>query len=298
MNIDPNLLLSLVSGETKQVVEFFIARGVLKRLKTCTACTNLMGIVPFKSSMDGCAYRCMRTECSRYKGYISIRKGSFFDGIKIKLQQCLHLLYFFCKWRTKTQAISDTGCTKKLVYSFFDALQKRCGEYIAAHPIVLGGDGVQVQIDESTFRYTPKNHRGRMPSNEKWVFGMIEGNLSSNKLIVKVVDDRTASTLLSIIREHVRPLSVIVSDQWAAYNQIERDLGLRHLTVNHKLHFVDPTTGAHTQRIESIWSQLKGKCKEMRGVCGSSLPGYLNEWMWRYNFARNNGQAIFDLIMI
>ena len=137
-----------------------------------------------------------------------------------------------------------------------------------------------------------------MPENELWVFGMIEGSLESHKMVLLLVPDRSAATLIPIIRQYASPLSVIYSDQWLAYSSIQRDLGMGHLTVNHTLHFVDPTSGANTQRIESLWAQLKGKCKEMRGVQGDSLQKYLYEWMWRYNYARDNGDAIYDLLKL
>lgn len=205
---------------------------------------------------------------------------------------------FFSNWRTRTQTIADSGCGRKAVYAFFLALQKQCGRYNARHPTLLGGDGVRVQIDESLFNHKRKNHTGRIPDHKLWVFGMIEGNLESHKIVLKHVEDRSAATLLPIIREHVRPLQVVVSDEWRAYCQVERDLGMGHLTVNHKMHFVDPNTGAHTQRIESLWAQLKGHCKEMRGMHRASFQGYLDEWMWRYNYARSDGNAIFTLIKL
>ena len=53
-----------------------------------------------------------------------------------------------------------------------------------------------------------------------------------------------------------------------------------HETVNHS-HFVDPTTGVHTQHIESYWKTVKGKLKHMRGCHATQLPSYLDEFMWR-----------------
>lgn len=72
---------------------------------------------------------------------------------------------------------------------------------------------------------------------------------------MQVVPTRNAAILLPIIRAHVAPGTVIHSDQWAAYNRVQSLPPVSsHHTVNH---FVDPTTGVHTQNIESYWAREK-----------------------------------------
>lgn len=67
---------------------------------------------------------------------------------------------------------------------------------------------------------------------------------------------RDAATLLSLIAAHVRPGTIIYSDNRSAYNQLSAKTGSTHghHTVNHSLHFVDPVTGAFTQGLEGMWS--------------------------------------------
>ena len=72
-----------------------------------------------------------------------------------------------------------------------------------------------------------------------------------------------------------------MSDEWRAYNAIP-NLDMAHQTVNHSLNFVDPSTGAHTQGIESTWSQAKRMMKR-EGVMSTSpalFPTYLPEFLW------------------
>ena len=89
------------------------------------------------------------------------------------------------------------------------------------------------------------------------------------------VDRRDAATLLPIIQQYIAPGTTIISDLWAAYNTIGT-LGYQHLTVNHSLNFVDPTTGACTNHIESVWQKAKQKHKHTRT--------YLAEFMWKQRF--------------
>ena len=101
---------------------------------------------------------------------------------------------------------------------------------------------------------------------------------------MEIVPKRSKKKLLPIIHSVVRPGSIVHSDQWAAYNDIQQELGLDHETVNHSLHFVDPATGVHTQTIESYWNRHKRRVKTMQGVKREFLHGYLNEFCWRDRF--------------
>lgn len=98
---------------------------------------------------------------------------------------------------------------------------------------------------------------------------------------MQTVEKRDAATLLPIIENVVRPGSIVYSDEWRAYRQIQPKLGLQHETVNHSVNFVDPGTGVHTQSIESYWTKTKYTFKVMKGVAADSLPSYLEERMWR-----------------
>ena len=101
---------------------------------------------------------------------------------------------------------------------------------------------------------------------------------------MELVPRRDANTLLPIIQAHVQPGTTIYSDEWRAYSQVQR-LRLQnvssHATVNHSLHFVDPSTGVHTQNIESYWSRVKHRINHMKGLHHHLLALYLEEFMWR-----------------
>ena len=99
-----------------------------------------------------------------------------------------------------------------------------------------------------------RNHGRRIDG--PWVFGLIQGR----DVRYFYVERRNAETLMPIIQREVEVGSVIHSDEWPAYRQLQQ-LGYHHDTVNHQHQYVDPTTGAHTQRIERSWlgSNLSGQ---------------------------------------
>ena len=88
---------------------------------------------------------------------------------------------------------------------------------------------------------------------------------------MEVVQWRDAVTLLPIIQGHVRPGTIIYSDQWSVYRRVGVLPNVSsHSTVNHSLHFKDPVTGVHTNNMESYWEHAKGKLKKMKDASTNS----------------------------
>ncbi len=149
-----------------------------------------------------------------------------------------------------------------------------------------------------------KHHKGKdLKRPQIWVFGMYERPLNEKdpkKCLFIPVPKRDAFNLLNIIYKHVNPGTLIISDCWAAYNDIRKlDKSFEHQTVNHSLNFVDPETLAHTNSIESVWNSGKIQFKTMRGVSRKFLNSYLTEFMWRRNYTNDRFgacEAIVDAI--
>ena len=140
-------------------------------------------------------------------------------------------------------------------------------------------------------------HRGRRTRREKWVFGMVDTSTTPSLGYMEIVPDRTAGTLLPIIQNHTLPGTIIHSDEWRAYNRVSNiPTAASHQTVNHSLNFVDPSTGVHTQNIESYWARAKRKFKRMKGVAEEQLPSYLDEFMWQERYGRTAREAYNNIV--
>ena len=96
------------------------------------------------------------------------------------------------------------------------------------------------------------------------------------------VPDRSAATLMPFIIANIRPGTTVVSDQWRAYSTIQNVPGLTHKTVNHSAHFVDPNTGANTQRIERLWKAAKERNKRQNGTQRHMIDSYMCDFLWRH----------------
>ena len=169
--------------------------------------------------------------------------------------------------------------SKKTGVDWYNFLRDVCAQYYVDHPNVIGGPGIKVEIDESKFGRR-KYHRGRYVEGH-WVFGGTE-RITGKAFLVEV-EKRDAATLIPSIRQHIRTGSIIYSDEWHAYSSLGTS-GYTHHTVNHSQNFVDPDTGAHTQSVESMWSQAKRMMREEKVMHSRLFDTYLPEFMWRKEF--------------
>jgi len=127
-----------------------------------------------------------------------------------------------------------------------------------------------------------KNNAGRILP-QQWIFSGI--CRETKACFIVRVPDRSEKTLLPIIQKYIRPGSIIMSDCWKAYNNLQQ-AGFKHNTVNHMYNFVDPNTGAPRER---LWGN-----KKRRGTNRNFLESYLAEFMWRTRIGKND---VFETIL-
>jgi transposase-like protein len=174
----------------------------------------------------------------------------------------------------------------------------------------LGGVGCVVQIDESKFMRLKHNrgHASRIVRRKYWAFGIFD--VTTQKVMIKVVRNRRRETIFPIISQYVAPQSIIWSDEFSVYtggpnySNIEGSplalLGpYLHCVVNHSLHYKDPETGVHTNNIEATWGAAKRRFKAMNGSTRFYLQSYVDEYCWRKNFAEGDSFGkILEIIRI
>jgi len=179
----------------------------------------------------------------------------------------LKIMWKFSQEIQWVDVLSEIHCGKNTLNKLFSKLRRLCRKYYEDNYFLLGGDGYIINCDESVFRHKPKYHRGRPTTQEFWVFGIVYASVVPSRGYMTLVKNRSVNTLLPIIKKHVKEGSVVYTDCWAAYDNIN-SIGLHHETVNHSLHFVNPKTGLHTQFIESYWAKQKYRQKKIKGSMG------------------------------
>ena len=88
----------------------------------------------------------------------------------------------------------------------------------------LGSLGGVCQIDKSMIRNKPKNHRRRATDHEIWILGIADCSYIPAPVYLERVESRSEDVLLLIIQNFVRDSTVILTEQWRAYEKISEDL--------------------------------------------------------------------------
>jgi IS1 family transposase len=145
---------------------------------------------------------------------------------------------------------------------------------------VIGGPGCTVEIDE-TLAIKRKYNRGRV-LRDGWLFGGIEQREDNVfRCFIQMVYNRSEAHLTNLIRRHVAPGTHIITDGWAAYQNLSA-AEYTHSVVIHEQNFVSPNDDqTHTQKIESTWSSLKRFIRSRGTNKGDCYLEYVCEYMFR-----------------
>lgn len=296
----PELTVDVFSNLNDNEVIGWLRQQHLLRLTppNCPTCGVPMELKIDLATSDGLRWR-HRSKVNPHDHRISIRDGSFFSGNnatghRIQLRKMLNLLFL---WSSKVSLINATSLlevSKECVVDWFGYARDICSWKLLQFPLVFGGPGVVVEIDESLFFKRKNNVGHEVP--QQWVFGIYQPDIKRGYLCL--VDRRDAATLIPIIQQHVAPQSIIHSDMWAAYhNLVQLPQNYQHLTVNHQTNFVNPVNSATTNHVESYWRRAKQQLKSMYSIPRERLPMYLDEFLWRDSYSGNSCLETFNNLL-
>jgi transposase len=77
----------------------------------------------------------------------------------------------------------------------------------------------------------------------------------------KVVDDTKADTLMPIIRQKIKPESIVYTDCYRSYNPLDVS-GFHHRRINH----ATERKHNHINGIENFWNQAKRVLRKHNGI--------------------------------
>ena len=202
----------------------------------------------------------------------------FFEFSKIPLSYRLYIIFLSSIDESNKKVSLLTGLSLRTVITALQRLQDICCLKILRGNLKLGGRGKTIKIDESMFGHKRKYNRGRVGQGT-WVFGMVKRGPRPS--LAFRVPNRSRETLVTgLVQKFVEPGTTMISDKFSPYFNLN-NVGYKHLVVNHSENFVDSYTGAHSNVIEGVWSQIKRKLKAMNRTVKSKLPSYLDEYNWR-----------------
>ena len=210
---------------------------------------------------------------------VSIRHHSWLVDTKLELEIVLEFIYLWSQGFSASEIKHELKLSKKTITEWTHFLRESCIYSVMENSSAIGGNGIEVEIDESKFGKR-KYHRGHRVEGQ-WVFGGRE-KYNKKQIFMIPVHNRKESTLIPIIKKWIKPGSIIHSDCWKAYSKLNK-IGYTHVTVNHSKEFVNKSSAACTNAIESDWRHAKLKMPSYGTHIGDHA-GYLAEFMWRRKY--------------
>ena len=93
--------------------------------------------------------------------------------------------------------------------------------------------------------------------------------------------DTRSDTLIPIIACKVQPDSVVYTDSFRAYDQLDVT-DFHHMRINHSKLFADREN--HINGIENFWNQAKRHLRRYNGIPRQTFHLFIKECEWRFNF--------------
>ena len=144
----------------------------------------------------------------------------------------------------------------------------------------------EIEVDESYFGGRRKGKRGRGAAGKTPVFGLLKRN---GKVYTVIVPNAQSSTLLPIIREKVKPDSIVYTDTYKSYNALDVS-EFKHFRINHSELFADKYN--HINGVENFWNQAKRHLHKFNGIPKEHFYLFLKECEWRFNYSDPKDQLI------
>lgn len=279
--------------EKENIWNLLFATNILQKICECPKCLLLTSIL----HKDIFNYFGVVRYCMHCSTHISLYHGTVLTRSHIDPPTFLALAYCWINCYSLDNTVSECNVNKNTVTNYFTCFRDSviC-ELTDGEQPVIGGPNLNVEIDETQISHR-KYNRGRYLESV-WVFGGI--CRETHEAFALVVPDRTAPTLIEEISNYIAAGSIIHSDSWASYKQIEQIEGKNytHFCVNHSENFVNPENGSHTQNVERMWRDLKYRKTTSCGIRSLEANGYVLEYIWRRNNIKNlsRGQKLVRLL--
>jgi len=224
-------------------------------------------------------------QCNHCRKQFTVMIGTVMEDSHITLRQWVQAFHSMCSHKKGISALQLQRNLGLGSYKSAWHLAHRIRLAMKEGSLSVSLKGT-VEVDETYIGGKPRkdgngepNKRGR-GTKKAPVMAMVERN---GKIISKPVENVTAKTLKSAIREAVDSEAKIITDEYKSYTGIDKDFKGGHETVNHGLG--EYAKGdINTNTAESFFALLK------RGVHGTfhhiskkHLEKYCNEFSFRWD---------------
>ncbi|CAO4360468.1 unnamed protein product [Caenorhabditis nigoni] len=249
--------------------------GILRKERSCCKCGLDMKL---RSRGEIYEWRC-RTSSKKDCSSASIRKDSWFEQANLSFIKALKLYVGYAQKFSGGQLEREIGVSHSTVVDWCNMIRELCTKIVSGYG-AIGGEGKVVELDETAI-HVKKYNRGAQVSPTVWILGGCERG--TRNVFATIVENRSARTMVPIIRRNVLPESTLVTDMWKSYNSLGNYFK-RHESLNHSVEFAKRAADGfhiHTNTVEGSWTRLKAPLKRGHGTSDEHLPGYIDEHVCR-----------------
>jgi len=192
----------------------------------------------------------------RHCYYKSMLCGTWFSQVRLSVLKVCQLNCLWLNLPFPRQSIIQTelGVSSRTVVNWSSFCREVCIFWLDKESVLLGDPGVVVEIDEAKMG-KQKYNKDRWIDGQ-WVFGGFEHGTKNCFLVP--VPSRGLDVLLQLIKQWIRPGTIMVSDCWKSFDCLGLE-GFVHEKVNHSKNFVDPSR----VRILEILNALGMRCEKI-----------------------------------
>jgi transposase-like protein len=262
----------------------------------CPKCEQTRSFKRYTTSQQRQSWTC--TGCGHH---IHPTAGTIFHKSSTSLRLWFYAIYLVSSSKcgiAAKQLEREIGVNYKTALRMLHKIRE---ELMAQDETPLSGE---VEMDETFLGGKPRESYRREVARKGWnmqtaywdrkavVFGAVE---RGGRIRAQVVPNSRASTLLPLAGAYVLPGSIVFTDEHRPYDRLG-EKGYVHYRIKHSARvYVDGDV--HTQTVEGFWGHFK---TDVRGTHHSIstrwLPGYLNEWVWKWNH-RGDDRAMFRSLL-
>ena len=166
-------------------------------------CGKVMALKVTNDNKDQCVWRCRKIHKST-KGQqikvckdvkLSIRHQSWLVDAKIPLETVVELIYLWAQGFTLQEILHELKLSKRTIIEWSAFFRDTCLTTLLEYSEAIGGQGVEVEIDESKFGKR-KYHKGHRVEGQ-WVFGGREKKDKSKIFMVPVANQKGHSITIN-----------------------------------------------------------------------------------------------------
>lgn len=147
----------------------------------------------------------------------------------------IELIKYFCAGTTARSAAQLSGINRNTAILFFHKLREVVNDHLdEITPKHFNGE---IEVDESYFGGRRKGKRGRGAGGKVPVVGLLK---RKGEVHVAIIPNASSKTHFPIIREKVRPDSIVYTDSFRAYDALDVS-EFHHMHINHSKLFANKT---------------------------------------------------------